>query len=452
MSPSTTARVVQTARDTDDRLSEKPELSFAGPRDESVPAVLLNPRTTYQRIEGFGGAFTEAGAYVLSKISPEDREAVLKAYFDPATGHNYSLCRTHINSCDFSLGNYAYHEAGGDYELAHFDIAHDRELLIPYIKDALKVHGSDFKLLASPWSPPGWMKTNGEMNNGGQLRKDCLETWALYFAKYIKAYKAEGITVWGVTVQNEPEATQPWESCLYTDEEERDFIKYYLGPRLQADGLFGVRILIWDHNKDRIARRVGLVLADEVAAKLIWGIGFHWYAGDDFDQLERVHQMFPDKRLLSTEACQEGGVRLGDWGVGERYGHAMIGDLNHWAVGWIDWNMVLNQAGGPNHVNNFCDAPVIVNTKSGEIHYQSSFYYIGHFSRFITPGAVRVEAKSESKQLEVTAFRNPDGELTAIVMNAGDEEVPFQLCQEAGAASTTAPAPGHSITTYVVEP
>jgi len=449
MHEDSTIRWVLTARDSGERMAEKPPLSFGPLAWASRNVIEVNEQESFQVIEGFGGAFTEAAAYALSKMKPEQREEVLRAYFDPRDGLRYSLCRTHINSCDFSLGNYSYDEVGGDYNLSHFDISHDRSLLIPLIKDAMKMAERPLRLFASPWSPPAWMKTNGEMNNGGSLKKDCLETWALYFAKYIKAYAAEGIPIWGVTVQNEPEATQRWDSCRYNEEEERDFVKYYLGPRLQAEGLAHVKIIVWDHNKCLVDRRAAAILSDPVAANYIWGVGFHWYSGDYVENLETVHRRFPDKKLLFTEGCHEGGVKLGSWEMGERYGHAMIGDLSHWTVGWVDWNMVLDQRGGPNHVGNFCDAPVIADHANQTIHYQSAYYYIGHFSRFIQPGAYRLGIRRSNRLLDAVAFRNPDQSIVVVVMNGEDEEIPFHLKDGDLAAKTTIPA--HAIATFLFD-
>lgn len=439
-----------TARDTGERLAARPAVPLSdAPRDPAVAVVEVDTARTYQTIEGFGGAFTEAAAYTLARMRPELRDEVLRAYFDPNDGNGYTLCRTHINSCDFALGNYAYNETPGDFALQQFDISRDRRWLIPMIKDARDVPGADFRLLASPWSPPAWMKTTGQMNFGGKLRPECRDAWALYFAKYIEAYAAEGIEIWGVTVQNEPAATQTWDSCLYTAEEERDFVRDHLGPTLAERGHGDVKILVWDHNKDIIFERVEPILSDPAAAQYVWGVGFHWYTGDHFDQLQRVHDAFPQAKLLFTEGCQEGGLHLNDWSVGERYGHDIIGDLNHWTVGWIDWNMVLDERGGPNHVDNLCDAPIIADTLRQKLYHENSYYYLGHFSKFIRPGAVRVGCEVSDTDLEATACRNPDGRVAVVVMNRTDREIGYQLRTDLGAVTLVSPA--HSIMTLVYE-
>jgi glucosylceramidase len=255
--------------------------------------------------------------------------------------------------------------------------------------------------------------------------------------------------IWAVTVQNEPAATQVWDSCIYSGEEERDFVRDHLGPTFAKAGL-NAHIIIWDHNRDIMYERAKVVLDDPEAAKYVWGVGFHWNVADLFDNVQRVHDAWPDKHLLLTEGCQEGGPHLGEWAMGERYGHSMIEDLNHWAVGWVDWNMVLNQQGGPNHVGNYTSAPVIANTETGEVHYQSSYFYIGQFSRFIRPGAVRVLAAPTSDSLETTAFVNPDGSTVVVVMNR--TEVPLRFELRLGTEAAQMDAPEHSIQTIVVNP
>jgi len=271
------------------------------------------------------------------------------------------------------------------------------------------------------------MKTNGQMIQGGKIKPDCRETWAKYYCRYIREYQRENIPIWGLSVQNEVEAMQTWESCLYSPEEERDFVRDYLGPALHQEGLTQVRLLVFDHNRDHIVDHAKVIYDDPAAAHYVWGTAFHWYVGDWFDNVQRLHDAYPEKQLLFTEGCQEGGPHLGEWYLGERYARSMINDLNHWTIGWIDWNMVLDETGGPNHAGNYCSAPIMVDTRSGEILYQSSYYYIGHFSRYIRPGANRILCTSDSDALETTAFLNPDGQIAVIVLNRTSQTLPFVL-------------------------
>ena len=413
----------------------------------SAPARLwVDTSRRFQRLEGFGGAFTEAAATTWLKLSPAQREAFMRACFDPHRGHGYTLCRVHMNSCDFALGNYAHVEQAGDLALDSFSIARDHEALLPMIHAAQRAAGQPLKLLVSPWSPPAWMKDTGRMNDGGKLKPGCRAAWAQCFVRFIRAYQAEGVPVWGVSVQNEPEARQRWESCLYTAEEERDFVRDHLGPALHAAGLGHVRVVVWDHNRDAMVERASVVYGDAEAAKYIWGTGFHWYLEDHFDHVQLVHDAWPDKQLLFTEGCQEGGPHWGCWELAERYARSMINDLNRWTVGWIDWNLLLDEQGGPNHVGNFCSAPVLAVPSEDGLHPQSSYAALGHFARYARAGAHRVLCAATREALECTAFVNPDGSVAVVVLNRSEHDLAFSLAIDG--VPHAADLPAHAIATY----
>ena len=438
-----------TARDTAHRLSELASLELVSATEPQEAAVFIDTTLRFQEFLGFGGAFTEAASVTLDKMPANQRQEILKAYFSPDEGNAYSLCRTHINSCDFSLGNYAYTEVEGDVGLEHFSIDRDRQSLIPMIRRAMELSGGSLRLFSSPWSPPAWMKTNGQMNHGGKLKPEYRGAWANYYVRYIEEYGREGIPIWGLTVQNEPAASQTWDSCLYTGEEERDFVRDYLGPALRDSGLGHVKLIIWDHNRDHMYERAKTVLDDPRAAQYVWGVGFHWYCGDHFDNVQMTHEAYPDKHLIFTEGCQEGGPHTGSWDTGERYARSIINDLNRWTVAWVDWNMVLDETGGPNHVGNLCSAPILADTQTGGILYQSSYYYIGHFSRFIRPGADRVGCAKTLDALDATAFLNIDGTVAVVVLNRSEQPVDFLLKIQGFQAKTDIPA--HGIKTYLFE-
>ncbi|WP_328515408.1 glycoside hydrolase family 30 protein [Halobacillus yeomjeoni] len=440
-------KLIQTIKDTNDRLAEVEGLSFTEQETKGTPTVTLFPEERYQRIMGFGGAFTEAAAYTLSQISEEQRSEVIKSYYHPIEGLGYNLGRTHIHSCDFSLENYTYVEEE-DKELRTFSIDREHKYVIPMIKDAREVRGEEITLLSSPWSPPAWMKTNKEMNHGGKLLPEYRETWALYYAKYIEAMEEAGLPIWGVTVQNEPDATQVWDSCIYSAEEERDFVRDHLGPTLEVEGYKDKKIVIWDHNRDIAYERAKTVLSDPEAAKYVWGTGLHWYVSEEFENLTKIHDDFPDKHLIFTEGCIEGGVQLGAWHTGERYGRNIMGDLNNWLEGWIDWNLVLNEEGGPNHVGNYCDAPIIVDTQEKEVHYNSSYYYIGHFSKYVKPNAVRIKHEMDHHSLQSVAFQNEDGSIVLVVMNETDEAEEVSVVLNGESCALTCEA--HAIYTLVI--
>jgi glucosylceramidase len=437
-----------TARDGDLRLSEQAPLPY-GPAHTDLPSVFIDTGRKFQTLEGFGAAFTEAAAHTWLQLGPAQQAQVLQDYFSRSNGHGYRFCRVHMNSCDFSLGNYAHCDSPGDTALENFSIARDEQSLLPFIKAALAVAQQPVQLLVSPWSPPAWMKTSGQMNHGGKLLPQYANAWARCFVRFIQAYEAHGVPVWGVSVQNEPAATQTWDSCIYSAEEERDFVRDHLGPELARAGLGRIRIVVWDHNRDQMVERASVVYADPEAAQYVWGTGFHWYGEDHFDHVQMVHDAWPDKKLLFTEGCQEGGPHTGEWGLGERYARSILQDLNHWTVGWIDWNLLLNTRGGPNHVGNLCSAPILADTEGDALLRQSSYYYLGHFARFIQPGAHRVLCAATLERLECTAFVNPDGTLAVVVMNRSEAEIRFQL-RVAEGKTAVALMPPRSIATFLV--
>lgn len=449
----TRATAYVTARDTDDRLKPGDPLRFEPlPQpDESTSFLMVDPTRQFQTIVGFGGAFTDAAAETFAKLPPDKRREILTAYFSPDTGLGYTLGRTNINSCDFSSDTYSYDDVAGDTALDHFSLAHDLKFKIPFIQAARAAARNRLALFASPWSPPAWMKTNNDMLHGGALKPEYRQAWADYYVRFIREYGKLGVPVWGLTVQNEPLAAQGWESCLYTGEQEHDFVRGFLGPTLRKAGLGGVKLMIWDHNRGLMYQRAQAVLSDPQAAQYVWGTAYHWYAGDHFDNTAVVHDAFPDKALLFTEGSE--GVQSGagaEWASGERYGQNVLRDLNHWSAGWCDWNLLLDERGGPNHVGNFCSAPVIADTKTGTARYLPSFFYLGHFSKFVRPGARRVASTLTDDSLQGTAFLNLDGTLAVIVMNGTGQARSCKVWLGGRAVSTRSPA--HSIETVILQP
>ena len=447
MMPTSNLRFFLTARDGPVPLAEQPALQVSDGVDASLPRVLVNTGRRFQTHLGFGGAFTEAAATVWQGLPESARAQLLRDYFDPAGGHGYTLGRVHMNSCDFALGNYAHVEQPDDFALESFSIERDRHALLPFIQAALRVAARPIQLLVSPWSPPAWMKSNGEMNHGGRLRPECRDAWAECYVRFIRAYEAEGVPVWGVSVQNEPAALQRWDSCLYTAEEERNFVRDHLGPALHGAGLTHIKIVVWDHNRDAMVERASVIYSDAEAAKYIWGTGFHWYGEDHFDHVQLVHDAWPGKQLLFTEGCQEGGPHLGSWEVGERYARSIVNDLNRWTVGWIDWNLLLDERGGPNHVGNFCSAPILAETTSGVLMHQSSYWVLGHFARFIRPGARRVLCASTQATIEATAFVNPGASTVVVAANRQNQAQHFAL--RVDNVSWRVELPPRSIATFV---
>jgi glucosylceramidase len=424
---------------------------------ESAPVIKIQPRKKFQTIIGFGGSFTEASASLLNRMSDENRDKIIQAYFGE-NGAKYSLTRTHMNSCDFSLSNYSYASVEGDKELKHFSIEHDRADIIPMIKDAQEASSDGFKILSSPWTAPPWMKDNNSYV-GGKLLPEYYDTWALFFSKYIDAYKAEGIDIWGFTVENEPLGNDNnWESMHFTAEEMTHFVANYLGPKLEADG-HDVKILGYDQNRgEELKRWVDVMYANKASKKYYDGTAVHWYAStfDYFpESLRYTHKAAPNKYIIQSEACIDGIVpkwnddawywakEATDWGwtwasAEEkhlhpkyvpvfRYARDIIGCMNNRVNGWIDWNMVLDKQGGPNWFKNWCGAPVLVDPEKDEVYMTPLYYVMAHFSKFIRPGAKVIGYDSADKDLMVSAAKNPDGSIIVMVLNQRSSPKSFTL-------------------------
>jgi glucosylceramidase len=434
------------------KMMKMPQLSFVEliQPEEHAATIMLDPGKTFQTIVGFGGAITDAAAETFYKLPKAKQDELINAYFSLDQGIGYSLCRTHINSCDFSSESYAY-APEGDKELKNFSIQHDMKFRIPLIKAALAKADGKMQMFASPWSPPSWMKDNNNMLHGGKLKPEFNQSWADYYVRFLQEYKNEGIKFWGMTIQNEPMAVQTWESCIYTAEEERDFVKTYLGPTLAKSPFSNTKLIIWDHNRGLMYQRAKVVYDDPDASKYVWGTGFHWYTGDHFDNVKLHQEAFPDKNMLFTEGCVYpfNYDSIHEWHWGETYGKSLINDLNNGAAGWVDWNILLDETGGPNHVSNFCYAPVIGNTKTGELIYMNSFYYLGHFSKFIRPGAKRIACSSNDDDLLATSFLNPDGTIATVIQNSTKLAKEFFVWIDQKAIKTTSPA--NSIITVIIK-
>ena len=412
--------------------------------------VKIYPGVAYQVVVGFGAALTEASGYVFAHMDAETKERFLDLCFG-ADGNRYSLCRLSIQSCDFSLTPRAY-MAKRDSSLASFSVDDDWAYVLPLVKAAQRVN-PDLQFLATPWSPPAWAKTNHMMKFGGRLKRSSYGIWARMVAKALLAYREAGVDIGRITVQNEPMARQTWESCLFDAEQERDFLHDALKPALREAGLEHVRTLIWDHNKESMLDRAAALCLDDCYAADVDGVAFHWYSGDHFEALRATREMIgPHRELIFTEGCDFYSQGSAWWELphAEHYAHEIIGDLEAGANGILDWNILLDAAGGPNHVGNFCDAPIMYDTVHRDLRVRLPFHYIGHFSRFIMPGARRVLSTRYTSDLETCCFANPDGSFALVVLNRTDGDVDFDLTWTAGKLDARVAhlgAPAHSIQT-----
>jgi len=463
--------------------AEGAKLLEVDPTDEHQPTsdilhLALDTAVSYQSITGFGGAFTEATASTFFKLSPVNQEKILDLYFGD-NGARYSLCRTHMNSCDFSLGSYSYTPVPGDTSLEHFSLFEDTADIIPMIRMAQNVSENGFKLIASPWTAPPWMKDNDDWF-GGKLRPEYYGTWAQFFSKYAVAMKENGAPIWAFTVENEPLGNDAhWESMHYTPEEMAVFVKNYLGPELnRLDDR--PHILVYDQNRDdELIEWLNVLLTDSQVMDQIYGTAVHWYSSTiDWmpDALQYVHDLAPDKPIIHTEACIDADTprwrkdewywseEATDWGYQwaaphkkkdhpkyvpvYRYARDIIGCLNNHVEGWVDWNMMLDRQGGPNHVGNWCIAPVIADLQTDEIYITPLYYTLAHFSKFIQPGAKRIQHNLNSEKVMTTALKNPDGSVIVIVFNSNDS--PYSLEFELGDGASGVFVPAQSIQTIVI--
>eukprot|EP00930_Biecheleria_cincta_P047416 TRINITY_DN3286_c0_g1_i2.p1 TRINITY_DN3286_c0_g1~~TRINITY_DN3286_c0_g1_i2.p1 ORF type:complete len:588 (+),score=92.12 TRINITY_DN3286_c0_g1_i2:68-1831(+) len=437
---------------------------------DGVPAITVDTDWLDQTVVGFGGALTESSATVFKGLNEQLQNEVIDALYSK-DGLNYNMGRTHINSCDFSLSSYSFDDVDGDVHLTHFDtdLQRDQQSLIPFIKRAqakVKSEGGELKILASPWSPPWWMKQNKNMNKSSTtcLVPEYRKVWAQYIAKWMTSYKQQGISMWGMTIQNEPVASNPWESCRFSGSEEAEFLADHLGPVMKQHHP-GVKIFGFDHNKLDMPAYLVNMTKNEKAMKYLDGVTFHWYTGDMFWALMDVHGQHPDWIMLSSEATYEryrmglahyGGQVMtpqpladnGKYELGLGYAHDILGDLNAGASGWIDWNVLLNHWGGPNHLLNTCDATLITDGggdggtappdyQPRKVWKKPQYYFIGHFSKFIKPGFrvahTTVEGSGKGKipgdrvygtcndldGLEAMAAVAPTGETVVVVLRCG---------------------------------
>ena len=527
---SATTEVLLTS-EAGDKIATKENLSF---RDGSFDGtrVIVRPDVVKQTITGIGSSFTESSAYVLAHLDVAKRLEVMDKIYSER-GANFSLTRTPIGATDFAVhGKYSYAEVEDDETLEHFSIAPDQDGfsatqhpgikdetfdLLPMIKEALAIKSKqadkDLKIIASAWTAPPWMKDiedwyipgtpeNNHQGTGGQLKPQYVQTFADYITRYLDAYRAEGVDIWGLTPVNEPHGNSgQWESMHFTPETQNDFIKNHLGPTLKVHDYGDVKLLIYDQNRDGLEHWTDLIFGDPETTPFVDGVAVHWYESTYkvYEEVfDRVHDKFPGFSIIHTEGTIDdlgkdapGGVldpvrfkesgwfdnddfwwnaNATDWAYTatwapnsedhpiytpvHRYARNIIVSLNHWMEGWIDWNVVLDRNGGPNHVGNFCGAPIMIDLDSGQIYYTPIYFVLAQFSRTIRPGDKAVQAYKhlgdlDDDALHASATLNGDNLLSVQLLNTTKKPIRYGL--QIGSQHAEIDIPANSLQTVRVQ-
>jgi len=420
--------------------------------DSGIEREVINlyPQIKAQIFDGFGGAFTDSAGYVYSLMNEEQKQTMIERYFGTgADDLRYRLGRMHIDSCDFSLEHYEAMSDASDTEMKSFSLERTAKYILPLLHDVQAYMGQAIELMITPWSPPAFMKSNKERNNGGSLLAEYKQLWAEYMCRYIKELRIAGCKITCLSLQNEPKAVQTWDSCVYTVAEERTFLKDFLYPELVRNGLDDIDIYIWDHNKERLFERACGII-DEATNHMVAGVAFHWYGGDHFEAVRLVHELFPDKKLVMSEACIEYALSDSNNHLlnAQKYAHDIIGNLNAGMTAFYDWNLILDQDGGPNHVKNYCDAPYIYDINKQSLKEQNTLKYLWHFSHFIDAGARKIGFSRYTDDIEVTALENLDGTLVMIAMNQKSEAKTIVL--RVAEKEAIIVLPGKSIMTSII--
>ena len=416
-----------------------PSLSFHRAQATTSPTITVSDAKKYQTIDGFGASLTDSSAWLLyTKLTPETRAETMRALFDPKSGIGVSMLRQPMGASDLALNDYSYDDmpAGqSDPELRHFSIEHDNAYILPSVLDALKLN-PQIKVIATPWSPPGWMKTSGALI-GGAVKPSAYPALANYFVKFVNAYESAGVPIYGLTMQNEPlYVPDNYTGMSFSAEQQADFLGNHLGPALEKANLHP-KVMVYDHNWDH-PEYPTTVLNDPAAAKYAAGTAWHCYGGD-VDAQSEVHNKFPNKDAWLTE-CSGGTWQKGN--LLAEAAHLVISSTRNWAKSVILWNIALDQNNGPNTGGcDKCRGFVTVDTSRSpaEVTRTVDYYAVGQASRFVHPGAVRIDTNAFEK-LEDVAFLNPDGSIALLVLNQADTPLPFVVNSKGSSFSYTLPA------------
>ena len=419
-------------------VEQKP-LTLSASRDFSPYDLEIKTGEREQTIAGWGGCFNELGWEALKVLPPEQRDAVLKEIFDPQTGLNFTICRRPIGASDYATNWYSLDDTPGDFALKHFNLKRDQASLIPFIKAAMKFQ-PNLQVWGSPWSPPVWMKVNQTYNATGTNQfiqeEKYLSSYALYLAKYVQAYRAEGIPVFAVAVQNEPFASQVFPSCVWSPEELRDFIGKYVGPVFEREKV-SAQIWLGTFNNNQFSA-FETALSDPVAAKYISAVGMQW-AGKN--ALPEINAKYPHLQKIQTETeCGNGSF---DWKAAEYTFSLMKHYLNHGVSVYSYWNMILDET-GKSTWGWKQNALVSINQTTKQASYTPEFYLYKHFSHFVPKGSVKV--KSYGNFDDAIAFLDSDGKVVLVAVNSQPE--PRSVDIKIGGHSLNVSLPAKSFNTF----
>lgn len=526
---SSTTEIIVT-NEAGDKLATRPNVPFVDGQPTGV-VIEVDPFRTKQTLLGVGTSFTESSAFVLAHLGDRERQEVMRNIFG-GDAANFPIARTPIGSTDFSVeGKYSYAEVEGDVALESFTIQADREGfsrdeyprvvdesydVLPMIEEALAIKAaqdsSDLRIIASAWTAPPWMKSietwyipptpeNNWQGTGGDLKPEYVATYADYLIRYLDAYRAEGVEIWGLTPVNEPHGNAgQWESMHFTPQTQNNFIKQHLGPRLRESDHSAIRLLIYDQNRDDLEAWTDVMFADEETSQYVYGAAVHWYSSTNEvyeDVFERVHDFYPDFSIIHTEGTIDdlgkdapGGIldpdsfKETDWFMNDafwwnanatdwaytatwapnsdhhpiytpvhRYARDIIVGFDNWLEGWIDWNIVLDARGGPNHVGNFCGAPIMIDTASGDVYYTPIYYVLAQLSRTIRPGDLAVQTRKllsglDSDALHASASVSADGLLSVQILNT--TKLPIDIALSIGGQYASLPIDANTLQTVRV--
>jgi glucosylceramidase len=430
-------RVYQSSDGGEQALVEQRALRFSAGAGAGT-GITVDESRAFQRIDGFGASLTESSAWLLSrKLTPAQRSSVFVQLFDPDRGIGLSILRQPMGSSDFSLTDYSYDDISpgeSDPQLGHFSIERDRRFILPMLREALAVNPK-IKIIASPWSPPGWMKTSGSMI-GGTLLPASFAPLAKYFVRFAKSYRAEGVPIFAVTPQNEPRnIPADYPGMGMTAGEQTTLIRDHLGPAFRAARL-NTRIMAFDHNWDMMDFP-STVLSDPQAASFVYATATHCYGGT-WDAQSNFHARFPDTPIWLTE-CSGGNWQKGDLLVEQT--RLIIQTTRNWASAVVLWNLALDQEHGP-HLGGCTNCRAVVtidqSTEPPTVIRTVDFIALAHASKFARPGAVRIDSTSGTDStLEHVAFRNTDGSVVLLVLNSSDSQVAFHIAWQGLQASYT---------------